>query len=216
MIRVSLDKRTIIKSLSTGLIVAAFVLFVIAFFYFDRQNQISDIIRTCGPFGVILVVLLMAGVCLTPMPSEGLVIMYLKIYGVYLGIFLAWFGATLSALVIFIVVRLYGQGLIQKYFSADHIKTVDRWICGKGATGLLVARLLPLPAFAVNYISAAMPSMKLWTYLWTAALTIIPYYIGTALVFLGVANETRQWFVLGVVALVAFWCAGYYLKKKGH
>ena len=91
---------------------------------------------------------------------------------------------------------------------------VDQWIKGKGSLGLFVARLLPIPAFAVNYIASAMPSMKLWTYLWTAALAMIPYYVGTALVFLGVARETWIWLVLGIVALILFWGTGYVLNKR--
>lgn len=198
----------------TGIIIVAFVIFIVAFLYFDRKNQLSVIIRAWGLGGIFLAVLLMAALCMTPMPSEGLVILYLKIYGVYQGVFYSWVGSTLSSLAIFFLARTYGQKLMRKLISPKRFETVDNWVQEKGSLGLFIARLLPIPAFAVNYIAAVMPSMKLWPYLWTAALSMIPYYVGTALVFLGVAKETWIWLILGVAALAVFWGTSYTLGKR--
>jgi len=208
------DKRNILKYGWTGLIIAAFIVLIAIFFYLDRRNELSVIIRAWGLWGVVFAIFLMAAMCMTPIPSEGLVVLYLKIYGVYQGVFLAWFGSTLSALAIFIIVRVYGQTLMKRLISPERFNVVDNWVKGKGSMGLFVARLLPIPAFAVNYIAGAMPSMNLWTYLWTAALAMIPYYVGTALVFIGVARETWIWLVLGIVALILFWGTGYLLNRR--
>jgi uncharacterized membrane protein YdjX (TVP38/TMEM64 family) len=198
----------------TAIIIVVFVLLIAAFFYFDRTNQISTLIKAWGAWGAIFAILLMTAICMTPIPSEGLVVMLLKVFGVYEGVFFAWVGSTLSSLVIFVLVRFYGQTLMKTLISSDRFNTVDHWVKGKGSFGLLVARLLPIPAFAVNYIAGAMPSMKLWPYLWTAAVSMIPYYVGTALVFLGVARETWLWLVLGFGALILFWGTGYFLNKR--
>jgi len=198
----------------TGVIIVAFCILIVAFFYLDRRNQISTVIQAWGAWGAIFAILLMTALCMTPIPSEGLVVMFLKIFGVYEGVLFAWVGSTLSALVIFILVHLYGQTFMQKIISQERFNLVDHWVEGKGSLGLLVARLLPIPAFAVNYIAGAMPSMRIWTYLWTAALSMIPYYVGTALVFLGVAQATWLWLVLGFGALIMFWGIGYYLNKR--
>ena len=208
------DKRNIRRYGWTGVLIAAFVLLIAAFLYLDKRNEISIIIRAWGLWGVAFAIFLMAALCMTPIPSEGLVVLYLKIYGIYQGVFFAWLGSTLSAVAIFIIVRVYGQTLMKRLISPERFKVVDNWVKGKGSLGLFVARLLPIPAFAVNYIASAMPSMKLWTYLWTAALAMIPYYVGTALVFLGVARETWIWLVLGIVALILFWGTGYVLNKR--
>ena len=214
MTQIIRDKRNIRKYGWTVVIIAALVLLIAAFFYFDRRNEISVIIQAWGLWGVVFAIFLMAALCMTPIPSEGLVVLYLKIYGIYQGVFFAWLGSILSAVAIFIIVRVYGQKLMKRLISPERFKVVDNWVSGKGSLGLLVARLLPIPAFAVNYIASAMPSMKLWTYLWTAALSMIPYYVGTALVFLGVARETWIWLVLGIVALILFWGTGYVLNKR--
>jgi len=210
------DKGNIRKYGWTGVLIVAFVLLIAAFFYLDRRNELSVIIREWGLWGVAFAIILMAALCMTPIPSEGLVVLYLRIYGIYQGIFFAWLGSILSAMAIFIIVRVYGQTLLKKLISPERFMVVDNWVERKGSLGLFVARLLPIPAFAVNYIAGAMPSMNLWTYLWTAALSMIPYYVGTALVFLGVARETWIWLVLGLVALVLFWGTGYVLNKRGR
>lgn len=208
------NKRNRLKYGWTGVLIVAFVLLIAVFFYFDRRNEISLIIRAWGLWGIVFAIFLMSALCMTPIPSEGLVVLYLKIYGIYQGIFFAWLGSILSAMAIFIIVRVYGQTLMKRLISPERFNIVDNWVKGKGPLGLLVARLLPIPAFAVNYIAGAMPSMKIWTYLWTAALSMIPYYVGTALVFLGVARETWIWLVLGIVALILFWGMGYVLNKR--
>ena len=208
------SKGAILKYAWTAVIIAALVSLIAAFFYLDRRNEISDIILQSGAGGVVLAILLMTALCMTPIPSEGVVIMYLKIFGIYEGVFIAWLGSTLSSVAIFIIVRVYGQTLMKKLISPQRFERVDNWIKGKGPMGLFMARLLPIPAFAVNYIASAMPSMKFWTYLWTAALSMIPYYVGTALVFLGVSEETWIWLVLGLIALIFIWSTGYFLNKR--
>lgn len=214
MVHATGKKHNLLKYGWTGLIIVAFVILIAVFFYYDRQNKISVLIQAWGLWGAAFAILLMTALCMTPIPSEGLVILFLKIYGIYEGIFFAWLGSALSSLVIFFLARFYGKRLIQRLITAERLNTVDHWINGKGSIGLLVARLLPIPAFAVNYIAGVMPSMNLWTYLWTAALSMIPYYFGTALVFMGVAQETWIWLVAGVIALAAFWSVGYFFNKR--
>ncbi|MFZ3100686.1 MAG: VTT domain-containing protein [Desulfitobacteriaceae bacterium] len=197
-----------------GVLITAFILFIAAFLYLDRRNEISVLIQAWGVWGILLAILLMTALCMTPMPSEGLVVLFLKIFGIYQGIFYSWLGSTLSSLAIFFIARIYGQKLMPKLISSKRFELVDNWIYRKGALGLLIARLLPIPAFAVNYIAGVMPSIKLWPYFWTVALSIVPYYIGTALVFMGVAQKTWLWFFLGAAALFVFWGTGYTLNKR--
>ncbi|AET68411.1 hypothetical protein Desor_2881 [Desulfosporosinus orientis DSM 765] len=191
-----------------------FVLLIVAFFYLDRHNALSALIKSLGLLGVLLAVCLMAILSMTPIPSEGLVLMYLKIYGVVWGTLLAWVGSNLGSLLIYFIVKHYGQFLLQKIISKERFEAVNQWVKRRGTFGLFIARLLPIPAFAVNYIASLIPSVDLWPYLWTQMVSIIPYYAGTALVFLGVAKETWYWLVIGGLAIVAFWSFSYLLNRK--
>lgn len=196
------------------MIVAVSVCLILSFFYLDRHNAISSLIKSLGPLGVLPAVFFMALLCMTPIPSEGLVLMYLKIYGVFWGTLLAWLGSNAGSLIIFFIIRYKGQFLLQKLISQDRFETVNQWVNRRGIYGLLIARLLPIPAFAVNYIASLIPSINWWPYLWTQMVTIIPYYVGTALVFLGVAKETWYWLLIGGLAIGAFWSISYLLNRR--
>ncbi|MDD3363569.1 MAG: VTT domain-containing protein [Syntrophomonas sp.] len=191
--------------LGTALLLIMLVGLIVLFFYLDRQNQLSTLIRTWGAAGALLSILLMAALCMTPIPSEGLLILLLKIFGIYEGTILAWLGSLLSSLAIFYLARFLGQGLFKQLITPDRFDTVDYWIRNKGSLGLLIARLLPVPAFAVNYIAGVIPSVKLGPYVWTAAVSIIPYYVGAALVFIGVAQSTWIWLAVGGIIIFALW-----------
>ena len=197
-----------------ALVILAFIVLIAVFLYLDRRNQISTIILSLGAFGVVVSVLIMAVTCMTPMPSEGLMVLFLKVYGVYWGTLFAWFGSNLSTIVIFVVARYYGQGFMKKLVTPVRFKLIDNWVKKKGTGGLFIARLLPVPAFAVNYVAGTIPSIRFWPYLWTAAVSIIPYYVGTSLVFLGIAKEARLWLILGGIAIIAFWGAGYLFNRR--
>jgi uncharacterized membrane protein YdjX (TVP38/TMEM64 family) len=67
-------------------------------------------------------------------------------------------------LAIFYLARYFGQGFFKQLITPDRFDTVDHWIRKKRSLGLLIARILPIPAFAINYIAGVMPSVKLWPY----------------------------------------------------
>ena len=190
------------------------IISVLLFFYLDRSDAISKIIKSSGFFGAIFALVLMAFVSMTPVPTEGLLVLYQKVYGVYWGTSLAWLGANLGALIIFFIARPYGEKFLSQLVQPRYFELVDHWVREKGTWGLFIARLLPIPAFAVNYIAGVLPSVRLWPYFWTAALSIIPYYVATALVFLGVSRQVWPWLIAGAIGILAFWGVGYWVKRR--
>lgn len=196
------------------LFIILFSLGIVAYFYYDRQNAVSTIIQKLGFFGVILSVVLMAVLCMTPIPSEGLLVVYLKIYGVYWGTILGWLGSNFGALLIFFFARNYGQRFLEKIVKPERYRLVDNWVQRKGNIGLFVVRLLPIPAFAVNYAAGVIQSVRFWPYLWTAAVSIIPYYIGTALVFLGVSQQVWVGLAVGTVIILVIWGISYRIGRE--
>lgn len=197
-----------------ALLIGVLITAVVVFLYFDRRNEISAAIQGWGIIGMAMAVVLMAFLHLTPVPSEGLLVLYLKIYGIYLGILLAWLGSALSTLLIYYAARTYGQRFMRQLITQERFRLVDDWVKRKGSVGLLIARLLPIPAFIVNYIAGIIPSVRFWPYIWTGALAIIPYYIGTALVYLGVSRAIWIWLIAGGILIAAFWSLGYLFSHR--
>lgn len=197
---------------STVLLVVG-ILLLVAFLYFDQRRAISNIIRSTGWLGIVTAILLITLFSMTPIPTESLTIMCLKAYGISWGIFYSWVGSTLSAVAIFILVRSIGDPFLQIVISQERFEQVNEWIKRKGTLGLIIARLLPLPAFIVNYVTAVIPAIRFWSYLWTAALTIIPSYLVTALIYMGFSPKLRIWLVVGSLGMVLIWVSSYLLNR---
>lgn len=208
------QKNKIKNYIALALILILSAALIILFFYLDRQGQLSALIQLWGIGGILFAILLIGALTMTPIPSEGFLILLLKIYGLFWGTLYAWLGSIISSGVIYYLARYYGKSFFMHLITPKRFEMVDHWIEGKGTLGLFIARLLPIPAFAVNYIAGVLPSVKLWPYVWTAALSIIPYYLGTALIYQGVAKSTWIWLIVGAAALLALWGVSYLLSKQ--
>jgi uncharacterized membrane protein YdjX (TVP38/TMEM64 family) len=169
------------------------------------HNGITAAIQGWGLFGVIAAVVLMAAFHMTPIPSDGLLIMYFKVFGVSWGLVYGWVGSLISALAVYFLARSLGQGLLRATISQKHFDQVDNWVQKRGQRGLFMARLLPIPAFAINCVAGLLPSVRLWAFLWTAALSIVPYFLAMALVYVGMSTTLRIWAIVGAAALILMW-----------
>lgn len=194
-----------------GVVVIGVLLTVIAYMC-SGHHGIPERIHSWGPIGIIVAVLLMAAFHMTPLPSDGLLIMYFKVFGVVWGGLYGWVGSLVSALCLYGLARYLGQGVLRSSIPEKHFKQVDNWVLRKGQRGLFMARLLPIPAFAVNCVAGVMPSVRLWAYLWTAALSIVPYFCAVGLVYVGMSTPLRAWAFVGGAALVLMWVGSYALS----
>lgn len=201
------------KFLTNGLLIFV-VIAVCLFFYFDRHNELTSIFRSWGFAGVVVAVVLRGLVSATPIPSEGLMILYMKIYTVWWGVFFCWFGSIFGSLLVFFIAKRLGKPILESIITAKRFDQIDSWVEKHGTLGLLFVQLLPIPGFIVSYAIGTMPSVGLWRYVWTGAVSIIPYYIGSALIYLGFSKHLMTWLGGGAIAMVALWFLGYRLKKR--
>ncbi|GMA60514.1 VTT domain-containing protein [Alicyclobacillus fastidiosus] len=183
--------------------------------YLDRHHKVSQLIRSWGAFGIIIAIVLMLIWCLTPIPSEGLLVIFLRVYGVGWGTAYAYLGSTLSALIIFFIARHFTKIWLSRATSHERFEQVNRWVKDWGSLGLLVARLLPVPAFVVNYVAGMVPAVNLWNYLWTAVVAIFPYYLGVALVFQGVSGNWI-YILIGVIPLAVVGFVGLLIRRRAQ
>jgi uncharacterized membrane protein YdjX (TVP38/TMEM64 family) len=184
------------------------------FFRLDRMGVISQAIRSLGIFGIVLAILLMALFCVVPLTSELIMIMNMKIFGAWTGIFYSWSGAMIGATAIFLLARTFGRRLLQPFISEKHFRQVNVWVKSKGTLGLLFVRLLPLPFIVVNYTAGVLPSVKLRNYVWTTGLGILPYNLGAALIFLGVSRHLVTLLAVGAAAVAAIWAGGFMIYRR--
>lgn len=203
------DIQGIRKSLLFLIGIAVFLLL----FFLDKNQRITVILSTLGWFGGVVAVLLMTGLCMTPIPSEGLLFIYMKVFGIGLGLTYAWVGSSLSTVIIFLLARYYGRWMLQKVTQHERFEQINRWMTARGSLGLLLARLLPIPAFIVNYAAGLLTSTGFWTYLWTGVVSMIPYYTGAALLYLGISSHW-YWILIGLIPVGVVGIVSYLLGRK--
>lgn len=71
-----------------------------------------------------------------------------------------------------------------------------------------------MPASVVNYIAGLVQSVGSWDYIWTAAISIIPYYMGAALIYMGIFSKFAVWLFVGGFVVVAFWITSYLVNRR--
>ncbi|WP_169794740.1 TVP38/TMEM64 family protein [Alicyclobacillus kakegawensis] len=198
----------------TVLLFAAGVACVVAFFHYDQSDRLSRLIIASGPLASVIGIILMTIFCIIPVPSEFLIIILMKIFGPWLGSLYSWAGSMLGAMTTFWLARRYGGKMLRRFITEERFQQVNEWIGRGGPLGLLLARVVPLPFIVVNYTAGVMKSVRTWDYFWTSAVGGIPYYVGAALVFLGVSKRRYMaWLIIGGVVIVLIWIGGYLLNR---
>lgn len=199
---------------ATTVVVAGLTSLVVWFLRWDRSNTLSRIIQSTGPLGIGLSILFMATFSLLPVPSEFLMIVIMKIYGPWWGVLYSWIGSMSSAMITFFLARHFGKQLMRAFISEKNIRKVSRWIANRGAFGLILSRIIPVPFIVVNYTAGISPGVTWWNYAWTSAVGGIPYYVGSALVFLGASHKYMTWIFVGGIAVLGIWVGGYLYNRR--
>lgn len=186
---------------------------ILLFFYFNRHHKITHFVQSYGSTGVFAAILMMTLLFLTPIPSEGLLLIYFNVYGVVWGLVYAWTSYIISVLLLFVVARYLFTNFIRQNVKSSRFETVDRWLKKKGLMGLIIARLLPIPAFIVNCVMGAMPSIRFVPYFISAIVAILPYYVTSSLLYLGFTSANLKVFLIGIPILIGAGFIGRYVKK---
>nr|NNM90845.1 VTT domain-containing protein [Bacilli bacterium] len=210
MKRLFANRRTILLLGGSFLIGIALVFL---FYRFDRD--LSPLIHRLGFLGIFATILLMAIMSVIPFPSEFFMIIAMQIYGVWLGILYVWLGAMLGAYASFWIAKHFQFSFIQKKAKSHHLTTFFHLVDKYGAVGLLIARLIPfIPFIVFNYACALLPEVTTVRFLWTTGVGILPYDLGAALIFLGVAKRTLIWLIIGAIALLAIMVTAILVAKR--
>ena len=189
---------------------------VILFFYYNRHHALTHAIQSYGSTGIFAAILMMTLIFLTPIPSEGLLLIYFNVYGVFLGLFYAWTSYVLSVLLLFVIARYLVTNYIRRSIKSSRFETVERWLNDKGVLGLIIVRMLPIPAFIVNCVMGAMPSISFLRYFLTAIIAIIPYYVSSSLLYFGITTYNYKVLFIGIPVLLGAWWLSVKIKKMNQ
>ncbi|UWQ62789.1 TVP38/TMEM64 family protein [Leisingera caerulea] len=155
-------------------------------------------LRSTGAWAPLAVIVLMVVHSFVPFPAEILALCAGAIFGTLLGAVLIWTGAMLGALVAFWLARRLGQEAVRDWLSKAQVRQLDAWTEERGALALLAARLVPVIAFNLINYAAGLTQVRLWTFVWTTALGILPVTLLST--WFGAQMLDLDWPVLAAVS----------------
>jgi uncharacterized membrane protein YdjX (TVP38/TMEM64 family) len=95
------------------------------------------------------------------------------LFGAYEGTLLTWLGATVGAVLAFLMARYLGRDFVNRLVGG-RLQTLDRYIHEHGFRGLLILRLVPLFPFNGLNFGSGLTGIRLRDYLLATALGIVP------------------------------------------
>ncbi len=138
-----------------------------------KEARIAERLETAGPLAPVVFVLVMAVAVVLPIPTFPLDVLAGQVFGPVLGTLYAVAGATLGAMVSFLLARWLGRDLIARFLKG-HIN-----FCRQCSDRLLtkvvfLARLVPAVSFDVVSYGAGLTKMSLGRFAVASFLGMLP------------------------------------------
>jgi uncharacterized membrane protein YdjX (TVP38/TMEM64 family) len=145
--------------------------------------------------------MLVTAFSILPIPAEVFMFRNLHAYGVLPGTVLNWSGALLGAEILFLFTRFVRISIARtskfsypyRLFSREQGKLQKIW-------GLILVRVLPVPAKAVDITAGIIRTITWWEFTWTTAVGMIPYQLFMILIYHG--WQARSFYMLLVVTII--------------
>ncbi|MDV2582460.1 TVP38/TMEM64 family protein [Alkalibacillus haloalkaliphilus] len=183
---------------------AILVLIVISVFWINQRFNISpedirNLIYTAGWLAPVVYIFLYALRPLVLFPASIFSIVAGLAFGVYLGVIFALIGATLSAIVAFVVANRFGEKAV-RFHKKGKTEYYRQKFEEKGFLYILMLRLIPVINFDLISYTAGLAKVKLADFVKATIVGIIPGTIVYSLVGASLVDGNIMT-VIGTVAL---------------
>jgi len=190
--RSALSRRAAVYAcLALGILVAAAVLCWFAWGQDVSVQQIEDLIRSWGMWGVLGSICLMIAHSFVPFPAEFVAFANGMTYGPVWGTVITWTGAMLGALIAFALARKLGRPFVERMVASRDWHRLDDWAAKDGWQVVLVARFIPVIAFNLINYAAGLTRLTWWQFTWTTGVGILPLTV--LMVVMGDNIESLGW-----------------------
>jgi len=160
-------------------------------------------------------------IVMSPLPSAPIALASGALYGHFAGTIYVVIGAELGAMIAFLIARLLGVDLLQKWFKINP----DKSLLGSqnALMGIMfVSRLLPFISFDVMSYAAGLTALTFWRFALATFAGIIPASFLLAHFGSEIASEDLEQIavtvlLLGMITVVPFlgkWLYDYIQKRK--
>lgn len=206
-------QQKIMRILLLVLIISGLIWFSRA--YLDiNPTDIKEWILSFGMWAPILYILLYTIRPLIFFPASVLSITGGLAFGAWMGTIYTVIGATLGAVVAFLVARKLGSGLIKEKTNAGKVEQIQQQLEKNGFIYVLIFRLLPIFNFDLISYAAGLSKVRLLSFFLATLIGIIP---GTfAYNFLGssIVSKDPQIIIGAIVVFLVLTIVPWYLQKR--
>jgi uncharacterized membrane protein YdjX (TVP38/TMEM64 family) len=206
--RSALSRRAAVCAcLALGILVAAVVFCWLAWGQDVSVQQIQDLIRSWGMWGVLGSICLMIAHSFVPFPAEFVAFANGMTYGPVWGTVITWSGAMLGALIAFALARKLGRPFVERMVASRDWHRLDDWAAKDGWRVVLVARFIPVIAFNLINYAAGLTRLTWWQFTWTTGVGILPLTV--LMVVMGDNIESLGWesWLLLLAGGIVLWLA---------
>jgi phosphatidylserine/phosphatidylglycerophosphate/cardiolipin synthase-like enzyme/membrane protein DedA with SNARE-associated domain len=180
------------------------------------------------PLSPLLVPLTYSILGLVAFPVTLLIMATIIVYGPWWGAWYAILGATLSAMVMFLLGHFLGKNIVAK-FSGGLVNRVNKRLAESGLMAVIAFRIIPVAPFSLINLIAGVSAVSLRDFFFGTLIGMIPGIAAIALVAEQLAESLRQpdltSFTMLLAVVVVFgaalvglrkWVEKRYLRKKQH
>jgi uncharacterized membrane protein YdjX (TVP38/TMEM64 family) len=110
---------------------------------------------------------------------------------------------------------MLGRDVVRTLISTRQADALDRWAEDQGTIALLISRFIPVISFNLVNYAAGLTKVRVWTFIWTSALGIIPMTVLST--YLGSQMKTMDWpmlLTLSATGIVVVVLGHRYAKKR--
>lgn len=138
------------------------------------------------------------------------------LFGVAGGIALTMIGATLGAVLSFLVARRAGRAAVDR-LAGGRVARVDDWLAARGLVAVLTLRLVPLVPFNVANYAAGVTALRVRDYVVGTALGIVPGVVVYTVLAARAQDPTGPAFLVALGALAVLAIGGTIAaRRSGH
>ncbi|WP_424475043.1 TVP38/TMEM64 family protein [Oceanobacillus kimchii] len=138
-------------------------------------------------------------------------------YGLFQGFLYSWIGATVGAVVVFLLIRkLSNTRLLQKIRKNNQVKKITQWVDRHGFGPLFILLCFPFSPSSIINVVAGLSKINIYQFILAVCLgkTVMIFsisYVGSSI--MEFAQNPVRTIIVGI-GIVIFWMFGKYLEKQ--
>ncbi len=163
-----------------GLIIAALItlnLFFPGLRQFASPEFVRDYLLSLGNWAYVMYIIIFLLSIPLPIPSLPIAMVGGYVFGFFVSLILTLVAAIIGASISFLLIRRYGEPLLERMVSKHHIIHFNHIFKARGINGAIIAYAIPVfPSDALNFL-LGMTKIRYHTFLLIAVLGSIPRYL---------------------------------------